>query len=107
MHLLKTFARAYPVHSAVMLCALLIAGLIEGVSLTALLPLLDMVLDKPGTPTGDASGVEVDSGVGDFLLSAIEATGFTPGVEVLLSIILLGAIIKGGLTLFARQKVAG
>jgi len=105
MHLLKTFARAYPVHSAVMLCALLIAGLIEGVSLTALLPLLDMVLDKPGTPTGDASGVEVDSGVGDFLLSAIEATGFTPGVEVLLSIILLGAIIKGGLTLFARQKV--
>jgi len=88
-----------------MLFALLIAGLIEGVSLTALLPLLNQVLVKPGTPEADASGVEADSGVGDFLLGAIEAAGFTPSVVVLLIIILLGAILKGGLTLLARQKV--
>jgi ATP-binding cassette subfamily C protein len=105
MHLLKTFARAYPLQSAVMLFALLIAGLIEGVSLTALLPLLDQVLVKPGTPAEDASATEADSGVGDFLLGAIEAMGLTPGVEILLIIILLGAILKGGLTLLARQKV--
>ena len=105
MHLLKTFARAYPLQSAVMLVALLIAGLIEGVSLTALLPLLNHVLVKPGTPGGDTSGVEADSGVGDFLLGAIEAAGFTPSIVVLLIIILLGAIFKGGLTLLARQKV--
>jgi len=105
MHLLKTFARAYPLQSAVMLFALLIAGLIEGVSLTALLPLLDQVLVKPGTPGGDASGVEIDSGVGDFLLGAIEAAGFTPSVVVLLTIILVGAIFKGGMTMLARQKV--
>ena len=53
MHLLKTFARAYPLQSAVMLFALLIAGLIEGVSLTALLPLLNHVMVKPGTSVGD------------------------------------------------------
>jgi ATP-binding cassette subfamily C protein len=105
MHLLKTFARAYPLQSAVMLFALLIAGLIEGVSLTALLPLLDQVLVKPGTPGEDASATEADSGVGDFLLGAIETMGLTPGVEILLIIILLGAILKGGLTLLARQKV--
>jgi len=105
MHLLKTFGRAYPLQSAVMLFALLIAGLIEGVSLTALLPLLNQVLVKPGTPGGDASGVEADTGVGDFLLGAIEAAGFTPSIVVLLIIILLGAIFKGGLTLLAKQKV--
>jgi ATP-binding cassette subfamily C protein len=105
MHLLKTFARAYPIQSAVMLFALLIAGLIEGVSLTALLPLLNQVLVKPGTPGEDASGVGADSEVGDFLLGAIEAAGFTPGVVALLIVILLGAILKGGLSLLARQKV--
>jgi ATP-binding cassette subfamily C protein len=78
MHLLKTFARAYPSQSAIMLVALLIAGLVEGVSLTALLPLLNHVLVKPDTPGADASGVEADSGVGDFLLSVIETTGLTP-----------------------------
>jgi ATP-binding cassette subfamily C protein len=105
MHLLKTFARAYPLQSAIMLFALLVAGLIEGVSLTALLPLLNHVLIKPGTPGGDISGVEADSGVGGFLLGAIEAAGFTPSIVVLLIIVLLGAIFKGGLTLLARQKV--
>jgi len=88
-----------------MLFALLVAGLIEGVSLTALLPLLEHVLVKPGTTGGDAPGMEADSGVGDFLLGAIEATGLTPSVEVLLAIILFGAIFKGGLTLLANQKV--
>jgi len=105
MHLLKTFARAYPLQSAVMLFALLIAGLIEGVSLTALLPLLNLVLDKQGTPGGDVSGVEADSGIGGFLLGIIEAAGFTPSVLILLIIILFGAILKGGLSLLARQKV--
>jgi len=36
MHLLKTFALAYPKQSAIMLVALLTAGLVEAVSLTAL-----------------------------------------------------------------------
>ena len=60
MHLLNTFARAYPVQSAIMLAALLIAGLVEGFSLTALLPLLNKVLVKPDPSGGDASGVEAD-----------------------------------------------
>jgi ATP-binding cassette subfamily C protein len=88
-----------------MLLALLLAGLIEGVSLTALLPLLNQVLAKPGTPGGDASGMEADSGAGSFLLGAIEAAGLTPSVVVLLIIIFLGAVFKGGLTLLAGQKV--
>src|SRR5210317_499711 len=100
MHLLTTFARAYPLQSAVMLIALLVAGLVEGISLTALLPLLDLVLNQSGE-----SAAETSSGIGDFMLRAIEAAGFTPSVTILLVIILFGAILKGGLALLARQKV--
>ena len=104
MHLLKTFARAYPLQSAIMLVALLVAGLVEGVSLTALLPLLNKVLVTPGA---DATALEPDSssGIGDALLSGIEAIGLTPSVELLLVVIVLGSIIKGGLVLLAKKKV--
>ena len=107
MHLLKTFARAYPLQNAVMLVALLIAGLVEGVSLTALLPLLNKVLVRPGAPGGDVTAVEAGSGsgVGDFLLGGLEAVGLQPSVEMLLIVIIIGAIIKGGLVLLAKKKV--
>ena len=92
MHLLKTFARAYPLQSAIMLVALLVAGLVEGVSLTALLPLLNKVLVTPGADT-TAPEADSSSGVGDALLSGIEAIGLTPSVELLLVVIVLGSII--------------
>lgn len=107
MHLLSTFARAYPVQSAIMLVALLIAGLVEGVSLTALLPLLNQFLVRSGESGAEPAAVEADSGsgVGDFLLRGIEALGLTPSVELLLLTILLGAVFKGGLTLLAKKRV--
>ncbi len=107
MHLLKTFARAYPLQSAIMLVALLVAGLIEGISLTALLPLLNKVLAMPDSTGADATAPEPDSssGVGDALLSGLEAIGLTPSVELLLVVIVIGSIIKGGLVLLAKKKV--
>ena len=107
MHLLKTFARAYPMQSAIMLAALLIAGLVEGISLTALLPLLNKVLVRADSPAGDNAALESgsDPGVGDALLEGIEAMGMVPSIELLLVIIVLGAILKGGLVLLAKKKV--
>lgn len=107
MHLLKTFARAYPLQSAIMLVALLIAGLVEGLSLTALLPLLNRVLVRPDLPGSDASALATgsDSGVGNALLSGIEAVGLSPSVELLLLVIVVGSVIKGGLILLAKKRV--
>ena len=107
MHLLKTFARAYPMQSAIMLVALLVAGLVEGVSLTALLPLLNRVLVRTDPPGGDTAAVAAgsESEVGDTLLKGIEALGLTPGVEMLLVVIMIGAVIKGGLVLVAKKRV--
>jgi len=107
MHLLKTFARAYPMQSALMLVALLVAGLVEGLSLTALLPLLNRVLVRPDVPGSDTAALEADagSGVGDVLLSGIEAVGLSPSVELLLVVIVAGSVIKGGLILLAKKRV--
>jgi ATP-binding cassette subfamily C protein len=105
MHLLNTFARAYPVQSAIMLVALLTAGLVEAVSLTALLPLLNQVLVQPDSPDTAAVETGPDSGVGQSLLDAIEALGLQPSIEILLVVILVGAIIKGGLVLLAKKRV--
>jgi ATP-binding cassette subfamily C protein len=107
MHLLKTFARAYPLQSAIMLVALLVAGLVEGLSLTALLPLLNRILVKPDSPVSDTAALAADSGsgVGNALLSGIEAMGLSPSVELLLLIIVVGSIIKGGLVLLAKKRV--
>jgi ATP-binding cassette subfamily C protein len=102
MNLLKTFARAYPLQSAIMLAALLVAGLVEGLSLTALLPLFERVIPGAGQP-GTESGT--NSGPGDALLEGIEALGLAPSIEMLLVIILLGSIIKGGLVLLAKKRV--
>ena len=107
MHLLKTFARDYTMQSAIMLGALLIAGLVEGLSLTALLPLLNRVLARPDSSGSDAAALEAgpDSGVGNALLGGLEAVGLSPSVEMLLLVIVAGAFIKGGLILLAKKRV--
>ncbi len=103
MNLLKTFIRAYPTQSAIMLAALLIAGLVEGMSLTALLPLLNRFIDRPGQGAG-AEAVP-DSGLGQTLIDGITYLGLTPSVELLLMIIVLGSIARGVLVLLAKKRV--
>jgi ATP-binding cassette subfamily C protein len=107
MHLLKTFARAYPLQSAIMLAALLVAGLVEGLSLTALLPLLDRVIVRTNLSGNGTEALHAGSGsgLGDILLGGIEAIGLAPSIEMLLVIILLGSILKGGLVLLAKKRV--
>ena len=46
MRILITFATRYPLQSALMLLALLFAGIVEGFGLTALMPLLGMAFSS-------------------------------------------------------------
>ena len=107
MRLLITFARAYPLQSALMLIALVLAGIVEGAGLSALLPLL-------GIATGQQTGVEptpaVDaaandgaagSGVNDFL----RFLGLEPSAGILLLMIVLAIGLKSGLVLLAKKRV--
>jgi len=58
MRLMLHFARTYPRHTLSMLFALLLAGVVEGLSLTALLPMLNIAV------SGGGKGGIPDSGIG-------------------------------------------
>lgn len=100
MRLLRFFARAHPWRTAIMLGCLLLAGLAEGVSLSALLPLL-------GTVVG---GGHVDSGAGaswlnGAVLRLLDAMALSATAEVLLVFIIAGTALKAGLVLLANRQI--
>jgi hypothetical protein len=80
MRLLMTFARAYPLPSALMLLALVLAALVEGAGLSVLLPLLGAAASQQtGAEQTSATGAFVsDSGVG---YRVNEALGFLTQIE--------------------------
>lgn len=108
MRLLFKFFRVYPWQSALMLFALLLAGIAEGISLSALLPLLSIALGQQGAavPADDGDngadqGLDLEAMVRDFLVSL----GITPTLGVLLLIVVVGIVVKNLLVLLARKQV--
>jgi ATP-binding cassette subfamily C protein len=97
MNLMWHFARTYPRHTLSMLVALLLAGIVEGIGLTALLPMLNIALD--GTPG------KTGSGIGGIVTSFLRFLGVTPSVGSLLLVVMAGVLLKSGLVLAADKKV--
>ncbi len=101
MRLMLSFFRAYPGQTVIMLIALMLAGIAEGMGLSALLPLLSFaVSDEPTTsdhqPQNDFERIVVET---------LHNIGLTPSIGVLLSIIVLGVTLKSLLLLVARKRV--
>ncbi len=97
MRLMLHFARTYPGEAATMVLSLLIAGIIEGVGLSALLPMLNIALagqDK-----------ESASGIGALASSMLKYIGVQPTVETLLLMVVVAVLLKGVCLLFADKKV--
>lgn len=88
------FFRAYPRHTLTMLLAQLLAGVMEGISLTALLPMLNIAVG--GTKT---------SGLGKTVTTTLHALGITPTVPSLLMVVVVGVLLKSALVLLADRKV--
>jgi len=87
----------FPRRSAFVLVALLIAGIAEGLSLTALLPLLSIAM-------GD-SGESSDSGIGKFMEKMLQNMGIEPTLDTILFIIVGGMFFKGLVLLVANRQV--
>ena len=88
--LLKT----YPTRSAIMLLALLVAGVAEGFSLTAMLPLLSV-----------AAGDPVEEGIGTVVLDALDSVNIEPTIGAMLLLIVSGIVVKSALVLLANSQV--
>jgi ATP-binding cassette subfamily C protein len=84
MRLMQSFFRAYPMRTALMLAALLLSALAEGVGLSVLLPLLNIAL---GTDSGvDLPGSEATAN--DFEVMVRNTLG-NLGIDITLSNMLL------------------
>ena len=102
MHLLIKFARAYPRQSLTMLLAMILAGVVEGVGMTALLPLLQTAINAPASSSfGTISG----HGKGTLVSEALAYVGIPTTVGSLLMVILCGAIISSLLVLLADRQI--
>ena len=90
-----------------MLAALLLAGLAEGIGLSALFPLLGMVVNSQGgtkniaavDPSSDGVSVE------RIVSSVLDFVGLEPSIATLLVLIVIGIVLKSGLVLLANRQV--
>lgn len=94
MQTLLTYIMVFPRRSAFVMIALLVAGVAEGLSLTALLPLLSI-----------AVGDNYESGIGQFMIQVLQKIGVTPSLDIILLIIVGGMFLKGVILLIANRQV--
>ncbi|MEP7371433.1 MAG: ABC transporter ATP-binding protein [Nitrosospira sp.] len=94
MRTLLTYSMVFPRRSAYVLVALLAAGIAEGLSLTALLPLLSIAIGGTG-----------DSDIGRVIVKTLQGIGIEPTIGVMLLIIVGGMLIKSMILLLANRQV--
>ena len=102
MKLMIKFARDYPGQTVVVLLALITAGIVQGIGLTAMLPLLQKAINLSNP---EAASSATTSGIENFINSALQSLGVTPTIGSLLIVILIVTILKSLLVLFANRKV--
>ncbi len=103
MDLMLTYARSYPWQSFLMVTALLLAGIAEGSSLSALLPLASFAV-QAGDDAGAAASVP-DNGVTRYVTNLLDAVGVEPSIGSLLVFVVIGVFLKNVLVLFAEKQV--
>lgn len=94
MRTLITYIMVFPKRSAFVLVALLLAGIAEALSLTALLPLLSI-----------AVGESIDSSMGKLVVDTLHQVGLSPTLEIILLVIVGGMFLKGAILLLTNQQV--
>jgi ATP-binding cassette subfamily C protein len=105
MHLMLTFFRAYPWQTLVMLVALLLAGVAEGIGLSALLPLLNIAIKSDARQSGTDQTAAPENEFERLVTDILNDLGLQPSIGVLLIIIVLGVTLKSLLLLVAQKQV--
>ena len=97
MRLMGTFFRAYPWQTLAMLCAMLFAGVAEGIGLSALLPLLNIAISNDSTGAENPFERAVNEQLSSF--------GLAPSIGTMLAIIVIGIVLKSLLLLVAQKQI--
>ncbi len=102
MRLLLIYARAYPRESVVTLLCLLLAGIAEGVGLSAILPLLQLAAPEAA---GAAGGKSLAPKFEAAVRGGLALVGLEPTPGVLLGLIVAASVVKAALLLLANRRV--
>jgi ATP-binding cassette subfamily C protein len=97
MRVLFEFARERPWASVGLLLCLTVAGAVEGLGLSSVLPLVNVAIQ--GGAQGDPSGLEAR------LVAALGRLGLEPTLGVLLSVVTGAFMFKAALLLWVRRQV--
>jgi ATP-binding cassette subfamily C protein len=102
MRVLLRFVRAYPWHSLGVLAALLAAGAVEGISLTALLPILSLAV---APQSGGGEVADAAQGSGRVVLHTLERLGIAPTLGSLVVFLGIGIAARSVISLLASRQV--
>ena len=106
MRLLAKLIKSYPWRTAIALLAILLSGIADGLSITALLPLLNII--TTGTTTAANASAESSAGVGqieELMVAGLASIGLEATLGVLLSVIVIAVIAKSLLLLASEVHV--
>lgn len=107
MRYLFAIVRAYPWQSALMVAALLFAGILEGVGLSMILPLLSLAMNNPtrGAGLSGTTNATPDSELARFVSDAFKTIGLHPTLEAMLVVIIVTIVLKSIIMLLAKKQV--
>ena len=105
MGLMLNFFRAYPWQTVMMMVALLLSGIAEGIGLSALLPLLNIALGAEAASLLPGAASPQQSEFERIVLETLATVGIAPTLGNMLGIILAGVAFKSVFLLIAQRQV--
>ena len=105
MRLMASFFRAYPGRTSIMLIALLLSGIAEGIGLSALLPLLNIAVGADASSALTGVAMPQQSDFERNVLEMFSSVGIASTLGDMLWIIALGVALKSVFLLVALRQV--
>jgi ATP-binding cassette subfamily C protein len=103
VRILRYFASRYRAQSLLVLFCILLGGLLDGIGISAMLPVLAIAMrgssDAPSSESADTSAL------GETVDNVLASLGLEPSLQVLLPIVVVLFWTKGGIILFAKRQV--
>lgn len=99
MKLIRQFMANHPWQSLLLMTLLLLAGLADGIGLSAMLPMLNLAF------AGGNSTLAPTDGLSRFVYDLLAGVGVTPSLGVLLGLIVAGIGTKSLLVFLAEQRI--
>lgn len=105
MGLMLSFFRAYRGQTTLMIVALLLSGIAEGIGLSALLPLINIALGSEGAGMLPGMSAEDAGAFEQTVLGILEAVNIAPTLGNMLFLIIAGVTFKCIFLLIAQRQV--